>query len=174
MTEADFLREKYKPETIKLLFVGESPSVGEKFFYAANSNLYRAIKAGFEDALKTKFSAAGFLDYFRNSGCFLDHLCLISAKGLDLKTKKSERIKGIQPLCIKLKIYQPKGIVILMKGIEPQVKQAIEAAGLTTINFVLTAPFPAHSEVNRLGCMAKVSEAVTLASTQNILLKAQS
>ena len=48
------LRRRYRPETVRALFVGESPPAGGTFFYAANSNLYRFTEQAFRAALGQK------------------------------------------------------------------------------------------------------------------------
>ena len=41
------LRRQYRPEHIRLLFIGESPPASGRFFYRRDSGLYRAIRDTF-------------------------------------------------------------------------------------------------------------------------------
>ena len=87
--DTEELRKSYKPDKVKILFVGESPPAGGTFFYNANSNLYRNTKKAFEIALEKEWSY-DFLSDFKKMGCYLVDLCLIPVnKGM---TKKEYRL----------------------------------------------------------------------------------
>jgi hypothetical protein len=42
--EREALRESFRPKPIRILFVGEAPPASGRFFYSANSGLYRAMR----------------------------------------------------------------------------------------------------------------------------------
>jgi hypothetical protein len=65
---AEILRLSYKPEKIKVLFVGEAVPSDNTFFYAANSPLYKYTREAFEAVFKgMEFT----LDVFKEKGCYL-------------------------------------------------------------------------------------------------------
>lgn len=70
----DELRKFYQPDKVKIFFVGESPPAGKTFFYAANSNLFRATLAGFQLAFP-EIARDDFFRSFKEMGCYLVDLC---------------------------------------------------------------------------------------------------
>jgi hypothetical protein len=41
------LRRRYRPDGVRILFVGEAPPASGRFFYQADSGLYRAVRDTF-------------------------------------------------------------------------------------------------------------------------------
>lgn len=85
-----------------MLFIGESPTAGGTFFYAANSNLYRATNDAFQQGVPALLTG-DFLDDFTALGCLLDDLCLTPVNQLrgspDLEQQREdERKRGEGPL----------------------------------------------------------------------------
>src|SRR5258708_15513474 len=68
------LRKRYRPDRVRILFVGESPPASGRFFYQADSGLYRAVRDTFLTAFPPLQKTA-FLDSFRSLGCYLVDLC---------------------------------------------------------------------------------------------------
>ena len=68
------LQLTYRPDRVRLLFVGESPPAGGTYFYSANSDLYRATWSAFEQA-RPQWKDTEFLEAFKASGCYLTDLC---------------------------------------------------------------------------------------------------
>ena len=69
------LRESFKPDDIKVLFVAESPPINDTFFYSAKSGLYGYTKQVFYEFFKKEIDPYnGFLDFFQSKGCYLDDL----------------------------------------------------------------------------------------------------
>lgn len=141
-------RSKYKPDIIKVLYIGESPPSGGTFFYSANSNLFchmnKAFKKVFGDTVGENFT---FLGYFMTSNCYLDDLCLEPVNKKSIAEKYHLRQKGIEPLAERIKFYSPEAIIILMKSIETQVKEAISKSGIK-INHIFVTSFPSHNQSN--------------------------
>lgn len=75
LSAAERRRRRYKPDDIRVLFIGESPPAGGTFFYYANSNLYDATRAAFEAALPALRKESDFLDAFKRLGCYVEDLC---------------------------------------------------------------------------------------------------
>ena len=71
--ERERLRESFRPQCIHLLFIGESPPASGRFFYAANSGLYRAMRMAFQIA-DSKVDDKNFLSVFQQHGCYLTDL----------------------------------------------------------------------------------------------------
>ena len=127
------LRANYRPDNIRVLFVGESPPTSGKFFYRENSTLYYATKEAFNNPYN-------FLIKFQNWGFFLDDLVLFPINRFDEMKRKAERLDHQDELAARLMEYQPLAVVTVMKGIKSHVDTAMELAGLSVINYAL--PFP--------------------------------
>lgn len=169
MKNTEEIRQSFKPAKINLLFVAESPPKGGTFFYFQNSNLYFAIKEAFELVFR-KFEDNKFLEFFKEQGCYLEDLCLIPVNRLSKSKRDEERLKGIGPLAQRIKELKPKGIIILMKGIETEVRTAIERSNIQAVELLKVTSFPAHSETNRLNCINGVQSAL-LESMDNKIIK---
>jgi hypothetical protein len=143
------LRARYRPAEVRVLFVGESPPVGGTFFYAANSRLYFATKQAFEAAVPDLVSEP-FLASFRELGCYLDDLCLVPVNHLKLNVgaQRRERVRfrqeGEGPLAERIGVMNPSVVVLVMSGIQENVRRAAIAAGIGAPFVVL--PFPGRPE----------------------------
>ncbi|HVH02519.1 MAG TPA: hypothetical protein VM891_06155 [Amaricoccus sp.] len=135
--EIEPLRSKYKPSKIKVLFIGESAPAGGAFFYAANSNLFRAMK----QALSTRLGAApDFLSAFMKAGCYLDDLVLTPVNWHDNAERKRLHRENIPALARRLSQYHPEAIVAVMKAISGPVKEACRQAELTCPFYCVSFP----------------------------------
>jgi hypothetical protein len=66
------LRRQYWTVRVRLLFVGEAPPASGRFFYRADSGLYRAIRDTFVTAWPSlRSSDRQFLEALRAMGCYL-------------------------------------------------------------------------------------------------------
>lgn len=169
MNQYEEIRQSYKPKKINLLFIAESPPKGGTFFYLRNSNLYFAIKQGFDIVFGNQDNK-DFLNFFKEQGCYLDDLCLKPVNGLPFTTRQEERITGINPLAERIKEIEPKVIIILMKEIEGEIRTAIENSKVNTIEFTLVTSFPAHSENNRMNCIKGIIEVLKESIKRGIII----
>ncbi|MCD4665605.1 MAG: hypothetical protein K8R68_10070 [Bacteroidales bacterium] len=64
MNKTEIKRKKFKPVTIRILFIAESPPVGGTFFYNENSNLFYAVKLGFEKVFGAFKSTSGIISKY--------------------------------------------------------------------------------------------------------------
>lgn len=156
MSEIYNFEQTYKPYDINLLFVAEAPGKPGQHFYLANTNLFRTIRVSFEQTYGKFDSAEDFLNLFKSTGCYLDHLSQVMIDRTDKEKRKSAREEGIRSLSERLKLYQPKVIVILMKDIEKQVNRAIQLSGIHSVRILAVAPYPAGSETNRKNCIKTI------------------
>ena len=118
------LRASYRPDTIRVVFVGESPPASGRFFYCKNSILYHATKEAFNDPSK-------FLTRFRNQGFYLDDLVPFPINCMEIAARDAKRLSHEYQLAARLKRYQPLAVVTVMKSIKCHVDSAIEIAGLS-------------------------------------------
>jgi hypothetical protein len=136
---------------VSLLFVGESPPAGGTFFYQANSTLYEATKEAFRLAVPDLVRGPNFLERFAALGCYLDDLCLEPVNHLKLHNPlaKAKRLRareeGEALLAARIGGYSPRHVVVVMKGIESNVRRAVELAGLPHVP-ATALPFPGRKE----------------------------
>jgi hypothetical protein len=126
--------------------------VGGTFFYAANSKLYMATRKAFEAAVPELISGS-FLESFAALGCYLDDLCLEPVNHLKLTvlSEKRERLQlrlaGEQSLADRMTEMNPDAVILMMSGIQENVRRAMNFAGIAAATAVLPFPGrPAHAE----------------------------
>ena len=117
------LRRRYRPARVRILFVGESPPASGRFFYQADSGLYRAVRQSFEAAFPG-LKATDFLETFRNLDCYLIDLC---GRPVDRLTPKQRRLacdRGEKQLGATIRRFNPEVIVTVVRSIAPNVERA--------------------------------------------------
>ena len=139
------LRRRYKPDDVRVLFVGESPPAGGTFFYRANSKLYDASREAFERAIPRLAREDDFLCAFARLGCYVEDLALYPVNHLDLRDPErlEARAAGVKPLARRIKPLRPKRFVFVMKAIVDDVRDALDAAGHNGVQRD-DLPFPAR------------------------------
>ena len=143
------LRARYKPATVKILFVSETPPSGDAFFYRANSRLYKFTQEAFAEVYGEERCGEGeqFLEFFKAQGCYLDDLCLDSINHLDEKMKKQMWRQGVAPLAERIRRMEPKPLrcIVVVKRIEWSVRSALQQAEASMIPLSsITFPNPQY------------------------------
>ena len=140
------LREFYKPDKVRILFVGESPPRGGTFFYKENSLLYRYTKEAFEQA-KKPFS----LEYFRHTGCWLFDVCENPVDGLSARFRRQEICDNKSRLISAIQSVTPEFIVVVKKGDMKKIvfEAIINTGDYTTGATAFNLPFPACGHQNQ-------------------------
>ena len=140
--EIERLRESYKPEKIKILFVGESAPAGGAFFFDGNPIQFTTnIRKTFEMALDVTFEDnKEFLNYFKDKQCYLDDLCLEPVNHLPPAERAMMLRDSVEPLSERLRDMNPDVIIISMRSIEHYVHDAIVLSDVTSK--VVVTPFP--------------------------------
>lgn len=117
------LRRRYRPERIRLLFIGESPPASGRFFYRQDSGLYRAIRDTFR-MIDPWITDDMFLEVFQNSGCYLIDACSRPVDHLDLRSRRAACLAGEPRLTGKIRRLKPSLIVTIVKSIRENVRRA--------------------------------------------------
>ena len=147
--EAEALRLKYKPVEIRVLFVGESPPAGGTFFYAANSNLFRATAAAFAQAFGSQVPGEpAFLEFFREAGCYLEDLCLEPVNHMATVDRTRSRKAGEHALPARLKVHAPAVVIAVPMSVQAHVASALAQSGLAGVP-LHGLPFPAMGHQRR-------------------------
>lgn len=147
------ISRQYQPAKVLLLFVSEALGGDDKHFYLGNTNLFRTIYLAFSEVFGDFKSVEDFLQFFKGTGCFLEHLTCTPIDKSSVKIRKNQRQGGIEQLAHKIRTYQPRLIMILMKSIEQEVKESIDLSGLSFIEEIAVTCYPAGTESNRLTCI---------------------
>jgi hypothetical protein len=130
-----------------MLFIGESPPASGRFFYQADSGLYRAMRRTFMLAFPA-IRKDDFLITFRDLGCYLLDLCGEPVDDLDRKERKELCESGEAKLSRAIGELQPEIVVTLVLSIAPNVHRAIVAAGWKGEHVAL--PYPGQWKRNRV------------------------
>ncbi len=138
------LRKSYRPDSVKVLFIGESPPDTGDFFYSGNTKLLRFTRVVFEEVNGIEFeSNEDFLDHFKKTNFYLDDLCYEPINKLSTRQRCLMRENSIASLAKRIKKSNPEYIVIFVKEIKEYVEAAIENSGLKEdIKKVYPVPFP--------------------------------
>lgn len=151
------LRNRFRPDRITTLFVGESAPAGGTFFYNSNSSLFRAMKKAFG-------GGTAFLDDFKTNGFYLDDLVQMPINKLASKERSALRWGSVSEFTNRLQEYQPEAIVIVMRAIQPMVLKAMRMAGLSCEPFF--TPHPAFGNSGRFHTeMTQIIARLPVAST---------
>lgn len=109
--EYEAKREEYKPDKVKLLFIGESRPQQGTFFYFENSNLFTYTKQAFE-TVNINFT----LDKFKELGCWLYDVCNHPVNHFTRTERKKEAEKGIFALINTIEELKPDCIIVVKRG----------------------------------------------------------
>lgn len=128
------LRERYRPEHVRVLFVGESSPAGGTHFYRANSNLFRATRDAFVQAYGAGAVPDGedFLGYFAAAGYWLVDLADRPVNRMRGQERRAEVEAGVDRLAGIIRSAQPEHIVVVKASIESAVGEAAKRAGLAS------------------------------------------
>ena len=121
------LRKRFRPSRVKILFVGESPPASGRFFYQADSGLYRAIRDCFRQAFP-ELDATSFLIAFRELDCYLVDLCGQPVDRLTKARRRNYCHAGEARLAGMLRRLRPEIVVTLVKSIAANVRRAAAQA----------------------------------------------
>jgi hypothetical protein len=137
--ERERLRLSFQPRRVRLLFIGESPPASGRFFYSANSGLYRAMRMAFQ-AADTNVSDENFLAVFRSRGCYLTDLSHEPIDHLDPPLRRALRSNGERSLARVINRLQPEIIAPVLRSIARNVEAATARANWQ--GEVLQFPYP--------------------------------
>jgi hypothetical protein len=151
------LRRRYRPEHIRLLFIGESPPASGRFFYRRDSGLYRAIRDTFR-MIDPSITDDTFLKVFQSSGCYLIDVCANPVDDLDVHSRRAACVAGEAALMRKIRMLEPGAIVVLVKSIQDNVRRAAFATGWR--GPILELPYPGrwahHRKIFREGLVPQL------------------
>ena len=152
------LRRRYRPARVRVLFVGEAPPASGRFFYRADSGLYRAFRDCFASVFPD-IDDDTFLVSFRALGCYLVDLCGRPVDRLSVKQRKMACLKGEVSLARTLKRLSPKVVITVVRSIGPNAKRSVERANFRGRYIELPYPGRWHQHrtrfVRQLTCVLR-------------------
>lgn len=122
------IRNQYRPDRIRILFVGESPPASGKFFYNGNSQMARNVRKILGELLLG--GTEDFFSKFKTSGCYLDDLVLVPVNKSSKSLRRQAKRNAIPDLAKRIEEYQPVVVVALLKSIERDVREAVAESGV--------------------------------------------
>jgi hypothetical protein len=137
--ERERLRRSYRPVRVRVLFVGESPPASGRFFYQADSGLYRAIREAFV-AASPALQKRDFLEAFRDLGCYLVDLCEKPVDRLSKVSRGKACRNGEIPLAKTIRKLRPQILIVVVRSIAPNVKRSEQRANWTGQHIELRYP----------------------------------
>ncbi len=137
----DALRDQFRPDRVRWLFIGESSPAGGTHFYRANSNLFRATQEAFAAAVGSVVpSGPAFLHFFRERGCWLIDLADRPVNRLLDEARRDTVGAGRDRLARLVVETRPEQIVVVKASIAADVRDAARSAGFAGL--FLELPFP--------------------------------
>ena len=133
------LRAGYRPQRVRMLFVGESPPASGRFFYNRDSGLYRALRDAFHLADES-IGDENFLAVFQQAGCYLIDACRQPVDRLEPSARRTACLAGEALLSSDIRGLQPETIVTLVRSIRENVERAALRASWT--GTMITVPYP--------------------------------
>jgi hypothetical protein len=125
--EREKLRQSFRPARVQLLFIGESPPVSGRFFYCANTGLYRAIRSAFQLA-DPRITDHNFLAAFRAYGCYLTDVSHEPVNHLAPPLRRATVAAGEKTLAHEIASLRPVVIAPMLLSIAKNVNSAIARA----------------------------------------------
>jgi hypothetical protein len=151
------LRREFRPEAVRLLFIGESPPASGRFFYRSDSGLYRAMREVFQ-VIDASITDSTFLKVFQESGCYLFDLCPEPVDRLDATERRDACRLAEGNLSRVIDRLQPAMIATLLRSIESNVLASIAAAHWR--GSVLHLPYPGRWKRQRDTFVRELAPAV--------------
>ncbi len=160
------LRRRYRPDRVRILFVGEAPPVSGRFFYKGDSGLYRALRDTFIAAFPS-LPKSEFLDAFCAFGCYLVDLCGQPVDHMPRNTRTSICCAGEVHLAKTIGILRPIVVVTLVRSIRASVKRAQIMAGWSGLHLEL--PYPGRWKHHRIEFQRQLAPVLLKALSQPTL-----
>ena len=141
------LRRQYRPERVRILFVGEAPPVSGRFFYQRDSGLYRVLRDTFIAAFPA-LPKDEFLEAFRDFGCYLVDLCGQPVDHLSRGKRITICCAGEVRLARTIRTLRPIVIITLVRSIRASVIRAQMMVGWSGMHLEL--PYPGRWKHHRI------------------------
>ena len=143
--DVEQIRRHFRPDQIRLLFVGESPPDSGKFFYSGNSQMAHYMKRVLGRELFR--GAKDFFAEFKASGCYLDDLVLAPVNKSSDRFRRQACRQAIPDLADRIRDHDPRVVIALLQRIKREVGDAVDQSGVDA-DFYATH-FPGNGQQGR-------------------------
>jgi hypothetical protein len=135
------LRQAYRPETVRILLVGESAPAGGTHYYLANSVLFSAVREAFVVVYgrQTPMGSA-FLEFAASKGLWLVDLAAAPVDKLPQAERSASVRRGVPRLASVIGVAKPDFVVACLVSIANRVDQALDQSEVPAELVIL--PFP--------------------------------
>jgi hypothetical protein len=147
------LRKRFRPARVRILFVGEAPPASGRFFYQADSGLYRAVRDTFIAAFPLLRNRP-FLASFQSLGCYLVDLCGEPVDKLNQYTRRRVCLAREEHLGRTFRQLRPRIVVTVVRSIGANVRRAEALARWSGLHIEL--PYPGRWHPHRVYFRAKL------------------
>ena len=151
------LRREFRPEAVRLLFIGESPPASGRFFYRRDSGLYRAMREVFQ-MIDPSITDSTFLTVFQESGCYLFDLCPEPVDHLSATARRDACRLAEGNLSRVIDRLQSAMIATLLRSIESNVLASIATARWR--GSLLHLPYPGQWKSHREAFVRELAPAI--------------
>jgi hypothetical protein len=160
------LRRRFRPEKVRILFVGESPPASGRFFYEADSGLYRATRQAFLKAFPD-LRERDFLESFRNLGCYLVDLCQRPVDRMQPNARRKFRLAGESHLIKTFRTLRPQIVIVVIRSIARNVQRSEQRANWSGRHIEL--PYPGRWTRNRAEFIKQLAPILRRFSSPNLI-----
>lgn len=145
LNQIEKLRISFKPTSVNVLMIAESPPSAGNFFYNGDE-FCQHTKQAFQKIGKKFDNPIKFLEYFREKCFYLEDLCHEPVNQLGTNLRNFKRNEGVPRLADDISNWKPKVIICCMKDIRYHVLQAMSKSDLN--DFILyTVPYPRQRHI---------------------------
>jgi hypothetical protein len=152
MFEGDLeaIRRSFRPDTIRVLLLGESPPPGRGFFYAGDSSLYRFTAPVLRRICRFPLEPEAFLVRFAGSGFFLDDFSSRRGDKPAQRADDDDVREAVKRIAASITTDEPEFVVGVLLGLSSLVEEAVNASGHPDTPWrCLPFPHPKNEEGQR-------------------------
>ncbi len=139
--ELERLRAGYRPASVRLLLLGESPPPGKGFFYLARSTIFTCTRRVLVEHCGFPSEADAFLDAFAAAGFFLDDLSPRRGDQPASRPEDAEVRASVARIATTISCERPLVVVGVLQRIERLVGEAVEQSERPDTPWICL-PFP--------------------------------
>jgi len=141
--EFESLRDRYRPEAIHVLMVGESRPAGGTFFYKADSHLFYATREAWVRAHGAAPHGAEFLSQLKDHGVWLYDLAVAPVNRMSGRPRREAVASRTADLVELMRATNPARVVAIKRSLEPVARSAMTSAGMN-LDRLVVLPFPLY------------------------------
>jgi hypothetical protein len=139
--ELERLRAEFRPASIRLLLLGESPPPGKGFFYLARSTIFTCTRRVLVEHYDFPSKADAFLDAFAAAGFFLDDFSPRRGEQPAGRPEDADVRASVARIAATIDSERPLVVVGVLQRIERLVGEAVEQSQRPDTPWICL-PFP--------------------------------